>query len=129
VRRRPGSPHRSSREPAKQPTIRSWYWRFCTARLAEPEAGRATFEQTRRGRPFATRQRQHLPDDPGLAAQLPAKHSGEYRTDELLAPGCNAGPGNMKAFARDTAPGAQARTSPADLRANWAKAGTAVGNP
>ncbi|WIV59215.1 transglycosylase SLT domain-containing protein [Amycolatopsis nalaikhensis] len=102
---------------------------------------RGTFDQTRRGRPFATRQWQDLPDDPDLAiqaeawylhdlaAQLPAKHIGQYTADELLALGYNTGPGNMKAFARGTKPGAQARTYLADLRANWAKAGVAVGKP
>ncbi|GLY40390.1 hypothetical protein Amsp01_064130 [Amycolatopsis sp. NBRC 101858] len=100
---------------------------------------RATYDQTRRGRPFAARQWQELPDDPDLAiqaeawylhdlaAQLPAKHGTRYTADELLALGYNAGPGNMKAFARGTEPGAQARTYLTDLRANWAKAGAAVG--
>lgn len=102
---------------------------------------RATFDQTRRGRPFAGREWRELPDDPDLAiqaeawylhdlaAQLPAKHIGPYTTDELLALGYNAGPGNMKAFARAVQPGAQARTYLADLRGNWAKAGAAVGKP
>ncbi len=100
---------------------------------------RATYDETRRGRPFAARQWQELPDDPDLAiraeawylhdlaAQLPAKHSSQYTADELLALGYNAGPGNMKAFARGTKPGAQAQTYLTDLRANWAKAGAAVG--
>lgn len=100
---------------------------------------RATFEETRRGRPFASRQWTELPDDPDLAiqaeawylhdlaARLPAKHSGEYTTGELLALGYNAGPGNMMAFARGTKPGAQARTYLENLRANWPKAGAAVG--
>lgn len=102
---------------------------------------RATYDQTRRGRPFAGRDWQELPDDPDLAieaeawylhdlaAQLPAKHSGQYTTDELLALGYNAGPGNMKAFARGTKPGAQAQTYLTDLRATWAKSGAAVGKP
>lgn len=102
---------------------------------------RATYEQTRRGRSFAGRDWQELPDDPDLAieaeawylhdlaAQLPANHSGQYTTDELLALGYNAGPGNMKAFARGTKPGAQVRTYLTDLRATWAKAGVAVGKP
>ncbi|MEV7037577.1 hypothetical protein [Amycolatopsis sp. NPDC051061] len=96
---------------------------------------RATFDETRRGRPFASRQWTELPDDPDLAieaeawylhdlaAQLPAKHSGQYTTDELLALGYNAGPGNMKAFARGTKPSAQVQTYLVDLRAAWAKAG------
>lgn len=100
---------------------------------------RTTFDETRRGRPFASRQWTELPGEPDLAieaeawylhdlaAQLPAKHSGQYTTDELLALGYNAGPGNMKAFARGTKPGAQAQTYLVNLRAAWAKAGAAVG--
>jgi hypothetical protein len=133
--------YNESYKPHDPQLERAWQNMKPDAAFGVANMHRATFEQTRRGRPFATRQWQQLPDDPDLAiqaeawylhdlaAQLPAKHSGECTTDELLALGYNAGPGNMKAFARGTAPGAQARTYLADLRANWAKAGTAVGNP
>lgn len=102
---------------------------------------RATFDQVCRGRPFANRAWQELPDDPDLAieaeawylrdlaAQLPAKPTARYTADELVALGYNAGPGNMKAFARGSALGAQAQTYLDTLRANWAKAGKAVGKP
>ncbi|WP_410592866.1 transglycosylase SLT domain-containing protein [Amycolatopsis sp. lyj-23] len=100
---------------------------------------RATFDQTKEGRAFAARDWQELPDDPDLAirsaawylhdlaAQLPAKHPSGLTTDELLALGYNAGPGNMKAFARGTRPGAQAQTYLDTLRSNWAKADAALG--
>lgn len=100
----------------------------------------ATFEQAKKGRAFAGRSWQQLPDDPDLAieaeawylhdlaAQLPAKRSGSLSTDELLALGYNAGPGNMKAFARGTKPGSQAQSYLDTLRDNWAKAGKVLGN-
>jgi soluble lytic murein transglycosylase-like protein len=99
---------------------------------------RATFDQTKHGRPFAARTWEQLPDDPDLAiqaeawylhdlsAQLPAAH-GKYQTSELLALGYNTGPGNMKAFARGTKPGAQAQTYLDTFRTNQAKAATALG--
>lgn len=99
---------------------------------------RATFDQTKHGRPFAARTWEQLPDDPDLAiqaeawylhdlsTQLPAAH-GKYQTSELLALGYNTGPGNMKAFARGTKPGAQAQTYLDTFRTNQAKAATALG--
>ncbi|MEU0794129.1 lytic transglycosylase domain-containing protein [Amycolatopsis sp. NPDC005961] len=119
---------------------RSWQQLKPDAAFGVANMHRATFDDTRRGRPFAGRDWQELPDDPDLAieaeawylhdlaAQLPAKHVGQYTTDELLALGYNAGPGTMKAFARGTAPGTQARAYLENLRANWAKAGAAVKN-
>jgi hypothetical protein len=101
---------------------------------------RAAFDETKRGRAFAGRAWQELPDDPDLAiqaetwylhdlaAQLPAKRSTAYTTDELLALGYNTGPGNMKAFARGTQPGPQAQSYLDNLHRNWAKAGDAVGH-
>ena len=96
---------------------------------------RATFDQTRRGRPFATWQWQELADDPDLAieaeawylhdlaAQLPAKHIGQYTTtDELLALGHNAGPGNMKAFGRGSPTGRKRLF-------RWGSPDPAVGTP
>lgn len=97
----------------------------------------ATFDQTKRGRPFAARGWQELPDDPDLAiqaaawylhdlaAQLPSARSG-YTVDELLALGYNTGPANMKAFARGTKPGALAQTYLDTTHDNWAKAGQVV---
>ncbi|WP_329048705.1 lytic transglycosylase domain-containing protein [Amycolatopsis sp. NBC_01488] len=102
---------------------------------------RATYDQTKRGRPFAGRDWTELPDDPDLAiraeawylhdlaAQLPAKHSGAYTADELLALGYNTGPATMKAFARGTRPGSQAQSYLDTLRGNWAKAAAALGHP
>ncbi|WP_329061839.1 lytic transglycosylase domain-containing protein [Streptomyces sp. NBC_01429] len=99
---------------------------------------RAAFDDTKRGRDFAGRRWEELPDDRDLAieaaawhlhdlaARLPADRSGSYGKDELLALGYNAGAGNMLAFARGVAPGSQAASYVGRLRANWAKSGDAV---
>ncbi|MGY0019262.1 lytic transglycosylase domain-containing protein [Streptomyces sp. cg35] len=100
---------------------------------------RAAFDQTRRGRDFADRDWEELPDDRDLAieaaawhlhdlsAQLPAHWTGPYTRDDLLALGYNTGAGNMLAFARGATPGSQARSYLDRLHENWAKAGRAVG--
>ncbi|MBB1158428.1 MULTISPECIES: transglycosylase SLT domain-containing protein [Amycolatopsis] len=101
----------------------------------------ATFNATKKGRAFAGRSWDQLPDDPDLAiqaeswylhdlaGQLPAHRSGSITPDELLALGYNAGPAAMKSFARGTKPGAQAQSYLDNLRENWAKAGKALGEP
>jgi pyruvate/2-oxoglutarate dehydrogenase complex dihydrolipoamide acyltransferase (E2) component len=98
----------------------------------------AAFDEAKRGRDFADRDWQELPDDPDLAIkaaawhlhdlarQLPARWSGRYTRDELLALGYNAGAGNMKAFARGARPGRVAQSYLDRLRDNWAKAATAL---
>jgi soluble lytic murein transglycosylase-like protein len=100
---------------------------------------RATFDQTKTGRPFAGRTWEQLPDDPDLAiqaeawylhdlaAQLPTAR-GSYQTAELLALGYNTGPGNMKAFARGTKPGTQAQSYLDTFRTNQPKAAAALGH-
>lgn len=97
----------------------------------------ATFNETKQGRPFAGRDWQELPDEPGLAIEaaawylhdlatrLPSAHPG-YTTDELLALGYNAGPGNMREFAQGTKPGQAAQSYLDSLHQNWDKAGQAV---
>lgn len=100
---------------------------------------RATFDETKKGRDFAGRRWDELPDDRDLAveaeawylhdlaAQLPAGWRATYSKDELLALGYNAGAGNMLAFARGATPGSQARSYLERLHANWAEAGKALG--
>ncbi|MFF4754344.1 lytic transglycosylase domain-containing protein [Streptomyces sp. NPDC002514] len=100
---------------------------------------RATFDEVKKGRDFAGRRWEELPDDRDLAieseawylhdlgAQLPAQWPASYDRDELLALGYNTGASNMLAFARGTPPGSQARSYLDKLHANWAKAGRAVG--
>jgi soluble lytic murein transglycosylase-like protein len=99
---------------------------------------KAAFDDTKRGRDFAGRDWQELPDDPDLAieaaawylhdlaVQLPAKWTGPYTKDELLALGYDAGAGNMKAFARGATPGEVAQSYLDRLRANWAAAQDAI---
>lgn len=99
---------------------------------------RTTFDETKRGREFAGRDWQELPDDPDLAiqaaawylhdlaAELPARWSGPYTRDELLALGYNGGAGSMAAFARGASPGEVSRSYLDRLRANWPAAGTAI---
>ncbi|MEV6698765.1 transglycosylase SLT domain-containing protein [Streptomyces sp. NPDC051453] len=99
---------------------------------------RAAFDETKRGRAFAGRRWEELPDDRDLAVraaawylhdlarQLPAHPSGPYDKDELLALGYNTGAGNMQAFARGATPGSQAADYLSRLRSNWGKAGRAV---
>ncbi|MER7989271.1 transglycosylase SLT domain-containing protein [Streptomyces noursei] len=98
---------------------------------------RAAFDEVKRGRAFADRKWEELPDDRDLAVeaaawylhdldrQLPARPAGHTR-DELLALGYNAGAGNMRAFAHGTPPGAQAQSYLDRLHENWARAGRAV---
>ncbi|MGW3040334.1 transglycosylase SLT domain-containing protein [Kitasatospora sp. NPDC001159] len=99
---------------------------------------RAAFDDTKPGRPFASRQWEELPDDRNLAVQaaawhlhdlagqLPARPSAPLNKDELLALGYNAGAGNMLAFARGVKIGPQAQSYLDRLHDNWAKSGEAV---
>ncbi|MEU2794436.1 lytic transglycosylase domain-containing protein [Streptomyces sp. NPDC007100] len=99
---------------------------------------KAAFDQTKRGRDFADRDWHELPDDRDLAIkaaawylhdlgrQLPAQRSGSLSRDELLALGYNTGAGNMRAFARGTAPGPQAQTYLDRLHNNWTRAQQAL---
>ncbi|WP_037973695.1 hypothetical protein [Streptomyces sp. NRRL WC-3742] len=99
---------------------------------------RAAFDDTKPGRPFASRQWEELPDDRDLAiqaaawhlhdlaAQLPAHPTAPLTRDELLALGYNAGAGNMLAFARGVKVGSQAQSYLDRLHDNWEKSGTAV---
>jgi hypothetical protein len=99
---------------------------------------KAAFDEVKRGRSFAGRRWDELPDDPDLAitaaawylhdlaVRLPAHRSGPYTRNELLALGYNAGPGNMLAFARGAKPGAVAQSYLDRLRQNWSTAGKAL---
>ncbi|MFI1091719.1 transglycosylase SLT domain-containing protein [Streptomyces sp. NPDC020917] len=99
---------------------------------------RAAFDDTKKGRPFAGRSWEELPDDPDLAVeaaawylhdlarQLPARRTGPYTEDQLLALGYNTGPATMRAFARGATPGSQAGTYLAHLKENWPRAAKAL---
>ncbi|HEY3711041.1 MAG TPA: transglycosylase SLT domain-containing protein [Amycolatopsis sp.] len=131
--------YNESYKPHDPELERAWQKLKPDAAFGVANMHRATFDQTKRGRPFAGRTWEQLPDDPDLAiqaeawylhdlaAQLPAAH-GAYQTPELLALGYNTGPGNMKAFARGTKPGAQAQSYLDTFRTNQPKAATALGH-
>lgn len=98
----------------------------------------AAFDQARRGRSFANRQFDELPDDPELALQaaawylhdlsrmLPAGPTTKLTHDQLLALGYNTGPRNMRLFARGVTPGPMAQTYLDTLQSNWARAAAAL---
>lgn len=99
---------------------------------------KATFDETKRGRDFADRNWDELPDDTSLAieaaawylhdlaAQLPAHRATSLTVNQLLALGYNTGAGNMLAFARGVTPGSQAQSYLDRLKDNWATAGRDV---
>jgi hypothetical protein len=96
------------------------------------------FDETKRGRDFAKRKWDELPDDPALAIEaaawhlhdlgrrLPDKRSSRYTLDELLALGYNAGSGNMRLFAKGTKAGPHAQSYLDNLHDNWEQAGQAI---
>jgi soluble lytic murein transglycosylase-like protein len=96
------------------------------------------FNDTKRGRDFAGRRWEELPDDPALAIEaaawylhdlavrLPTSWTADYTKNELLALGYNAGPGNMMAFARGGALLPLARTYLQKLHENWDAAAAAL---
>jgi hypothetical protein len=120
---------------------RAWLRIKPEAALGIADMHQATFDETKQGRDFATRNWTELPDDPDLAVEaaarylhdlaerLPAKRTGAYTVDELLALGYNAGPANMRAFARGVPLGSLARAYLQKLRDNWAAAGAALRSP
>uniref|UniRef100_A0AAU2V738 Transglycosylase SLT domain-containing protein n=1 Tax=Streptomyces sp. NBC_00003 TaxID=2903608 RepID=A0AAU2V738_9ACTN len=117
---------------------RSWQKYKPDAAFGIANMHRAAFDQTKRGRDFASRKWEELPDDRALAveaaawylhdmsAQLPSHWAGSYTREELMALGYNAGGGNMAAFARGAKMGSQASDYLTRLRDNWKKAGAAV---
>jgi hypothetical protein len=117
---------------------RSWQRYKPDAAFGIANMHRAAFDEVKRGRDFAGRRWEELPDDRDLAveaeawylhdlaARLPAQWPASYNRNELLALGYNTGPGNMLAFARGATPGRQAQSYLDNLHTNWAKAGKAV---
>jgi len=99
---------------------------------------RPAFDDTKRGRAFAGRKWEELPDDPTLAIQaaawhlhdlarrLPDKRASKLSKEELLALGYNAGGGNMRLFAKGRKPGTQAQSYLDRLHENWTKSAEAV---
>ncbi|MFE0020118.1 transglycosylase SLT domain-containing protein [Amycolatopsis sp. NPDC059021] len=129
--------YNESYKPHDPDLERAWQKMKPDAAFGIANMHKAAYDETKKGRPFANREWQELPDDPDLAiqaaawylhdlaAQLPSAHQGQSTTD-LLAVGYNAGPGTMKTIARGTKPGPQVQTYLDTLHGNWAKAGQAV---
>ncbi|MEW1656265.1 lytic transglycosylase domain-containing protein [Streptomyces sp. NPDC093707] len=117
---------------------RAWQHYKPDAAFGVANMHRATFDEVKRGRDFASRTWEELPDDRNLAVEaaawylhdldrrLPARWPAGHSRDELLALGYNAGGGNMLAFARGATLGSQARSYLDRLHENWPAAGRAV---
>jgi hypothetical protein len=133
--------YNESYKPHDPAVERAWQQIKPDAAFGIANMHKAAFDDAKRGRDFAARNWQELPDDPDLAikaaawylhdlgVQVPAIWSGPYTRDELLALGYNAGAANMKAFAAGAKPGEAAQSYLDRLRANWAAAGRAVRQP
>jgi hypothetical protein len=128
-----------SYKPHDAGTQKLWLAMNPGASLGVANMHRAAYEDTARGRDFATRPWEDLADDPDLAVeaeawylhdlarQLPGKRAGGLTKNELLALGYNTGPGNMRAFARGVPPGPMASSYLKELRENWARSTASVG--
>ncbi|MFB7635066.1 lytic transglycosylase domain-containing protein [Streptomyces sp. NPDC056149] len=126
--------HNEAYKPHDPALERAWQRYKPDAAFGVANMHRAAFDEVKRGRDFAARKWEELPDDRNLAVeaaawylhdldrQLPAHWPAGHSRDELLALGYNAGAGNMLAFARGIAPGAQAQSYLDRLHTNWAAA-------
>jgi Transglycosylase SLT domain len=130
--------YNESYKPHDPKLERAWQKMDPDAAFGVANMHRGTFDDTKRGRDFASREWEELPDDPDLAieaaawylhdlaAALPSKWPAKYTKDELLALGYNAGPGNMTAFAKGAQPGPVAQSYLDRLHANWDAAAAAL---
>lgn len=115
-----------------------WQHFSSDAALGVANMHKATFDQVKQGRQFTHRQWNELSDDPGLAINAAAwqlhdladhlqdRRASRDTTDELLAVGYNAGPGNMRKIARGAPPGPNAKSYLDRLRQNWSTAGQSL---
>jgi hypothetical protein len=130
--------YNESYKPHDPELERSWQRLKPDAAFGIANMHRAAFDEAKRGRDFAVRKWEELPDDPALAIeaaawhlhdlskQIPTTRTSRYTTDELLALGYNTGGGTMRAFARGAKPGPQAQSYLDRLRDNWPKSGKAL---
>ncbi|MFG2045676.1 transglycosylase SLT domain-containing protein [Dactylosporangium sp. NPDC048998] len=130
--------YNESDKPHDPALERAWQKMKPDAAFGIANMHQSAFDDTKRGRDFADRQWQELPDDPGLAveaaawylhdlaARLPVRWVASYTKDELLALGYNAGPASMIEFAHGAKPGEVAQTYLDRLHGNWVAAGTAL---
>jgi hypothetical protein len=112
---------------------RSWQHFKPDAAFGIANMHRAAFDEAKRGRSFAGRNWDELPDHPELAIEAAAWHlhdlaarvprrTGKFSKDELVALGYNAGARNMRAFAAGAKPGPQAQSYLDNLQENLPKA-------
>lgn len=130
--------YNESYKPHDPDAERAWQRLDPDAAFGIANMHKPAFDQTKRGRAFADRDWQELPDDPDLAiqaaawhlhdlaAQLPAVWPAAYTKAELLALGYNAGAGNMRAFAKGAEPGRVAHSYLTRIRRNWAIASRVI---
>lgn len=117
---------------------RAWQKRDPDSGFGIANMHQAAFDDTKRGRDFAARQWNELPDDPDLAieaaawylhdlaATLPAHRTTAYTRDDLLAIGYNAGPGTMTSIANGGKPAADVASYVESLHENWVAAAKAL---
>jgi hypothetical protein len=122
-------------DPAFQ---RAWLSVNPDASLGIANMHRAAFDDAKRGRDFAGRPWEELPDDPSLAVEaaawylhdlaryIPRPHGGPYTDTDLLAIGYNAGPSTLTAAAHGARLTASVVTYVDELHANWATAEQAL---
>ncbi|MGW4210904.1 transglycosylase SLT domain-containing protein [Lentzea sp. NPDC004789] len=130
--------YNESYKPHDPALERAWQKMDPDAAFGVANMHKAAFDETKRGRDFASRDWQELPDDPALAvaaaawhvhdlaAQLAQAKTEAYTHEELLALGYNAGASTMLAVTRGAEPNGQAKSYVDRLRTNWTKAEEAL---
>lgn len=130
--------YNESYKPHNAGLEKMWQRFSSDAALGVANMHKRTFDEVKQGHPFAHRRWEELSDDPGLAIEAAAwqlrdlsNHLQDHRTstdtaDELVALGYNAGPTNMRKFARGAQPGPEAKAYLDRLRQNWHPAGLAL---
>jgi hypothetical protein len=122
-------------DPALQ---RAWLSLSPDGSLGIANMHKAAFDDTKRGRDFAGRSWEELPDDPALAVEaaawylhdlasdIPAGYSGPYTRTDLLAIGYNAGPSTLTAAVNGSQLTASVQAYVDELHANWTTAAQAL---
>jgi hypothetical protein len=122
-------------DPAMQ---RAWLSLNPDASLGIANMYKAAFDDTKRGRDFAGRSWEELPDDPALAVEaaawylhdlasyIPVGYSGPYLDTDLLAIGYNAGPSTLTAAVNGSHLTASVEDYVNELHANWTTAEKAL---
>jgi soluble lytic murein transglycosylase-like protein len=122
-------------DPAMQ---RAWLSLSPDASLGIANMHKAAFDDTKRGRDFAGRSWEELPDDPALAVEaaawylhdlashIPAGYRGPYSDTDLLAIGYNAGPSTLSAAVNGSHLTDSVEAYLNELHTNWTTAAQAL---